>query len=67
MGHAKGEYPAWVSEYEQDPLFWVSGFELSVPRRSVPETLAFVFGLHLRSKRGAMERMVPNGKPPKLL
>ena len=27
LGHAKGEYPAWVSKYEQDPLFWVSGFE----------------------------------------
>ena len=28
MGHAsKDEFPAWVSKYERDPLFWVSGNE----------------------------------------
>ena len=25
--HPKGEFPKWVSKYEHDPLFWVSGKE----------------------------------------
>ena len=25
--HPKGEFPKWVSKYEHDPLFWVSGNE----------------------------------------
>ena len=27
LRHPKGKFPAWVSKYERDPLFWVSGFE----------------------------------------
>ena len=27
LRHPKGEFPQWVSKYEQDPLFWVSGDE----------------------------------------
>ena len=56
----KGEFPAWVLEYEHDPLLWVSGTDgmsllwqisgavgsfLSVLKHSVPKTLAFAVGL----------------------
>ena len=27
LRHPKGEFPPWVSKYEQDPLFWDSGVE----------------------------------------
>ena len=27
LRHPKGEFPAWVSKYEHDPLFWDSGIE----------------------------------------
>ena len=34
LGHPKGEFPAWVSKYERDPLFWDSGVEgLSLLRK----------------------------------
>ena len=45
---------------------------LSVLKRSVPKTLAFVFGLHLRSKTRrsktrVLGRRFPNGKPQERL
>ena len=27
LQHRNGEFPSWVSRYEHDPLFWVSGVE----------------------------------------
>ena len=46
--------------------------KLSVPKRCVPKTLAFAFGLRLRSKTQCfktrvLERRLPNGKPQERL
>ena len=41
LGHAKGQYPAWVSKHEQDPLFWVSGFEGLLLFRRISAATAF--------------------------
>ena len=47
-------------------------WELSVPKRCVPKTLAFAFGLRLRSKTRCFKarvlvRRLPNGKPQERL
>ena len=44
LGHAsKDEFPAWVSKYERDPLFWVSGNEgMSLLQKITGAALFFV-------------------------
>ena len=49
-----------------------SGYRLSVLKRCVPKTLAFAFGLRLRSttqcfKTRVLGRRLPNGKPQERL
>ena len=52
--------------------FGMMGSGLSVPKRCLPKTLAFAFGLRLRSKMRCFKtrvlgRRLPNGRPPERL
>ena len=50
LGHAsKDKFPAWLSKYEHDPLFWVSGNEgMSLLQKITGAALFFVLVMALR-------------------
>ena len=64
--------PKTTQAREKRAKIEIVGLELSVLKHCVPKTLAFAFGLRLRSKTRcfktrALRRRLPNGKPQERL
>ena len=59
LQHPKGDFPAWVSECEHDPLFWVSGVEgISIFRKTCGAVGFFMLAMALKCNNAGWLRVM---------
>ena len=62
LRHPEGAFPAWVSQYEHDPLFWVSGVEGIILLLKTSGAVCFFMLATLWSKIGSAKWLRAKGK-----